>query len=139
MIHKVAPRPVMILDFGRSRIRLCKKTLRFIGYPEYILLLVSPEERSIAIARSDSSDLRAYRIQWNSFYIKRQHIEVQSRCLMRSLLELCANCQGRHTYRICGDCIPGGEIMRFDLENPIMSSKGKGHENDEIQDVHVNY
>ena len=139
MIHKVAPCPVMILDFGRSRVRLHKKTLRFIGDPEYILLLVSPEERTIAIARSDNSDLRAYRIQWTSFSIKKQHIEVQNRCLMRSLLELCANCQGSHTYRIYGECIPGGEIMRFDLENPIMSNKEKGHENDGIQDVHVNH
>ena len=120
MTHKPEPCPVLTLDFRRRRLRLYEKMLRLIGSPEYILLLVNPTERTMAITRSDSADLRAYRIQWSPFYIKRGHIELQSRSLMRNLLELCANCQANHAYRIYGECIPGEEIIQFDLAHRVM-------------------
>lgn len=138
MTHELEPRPVITLDFKRRRIRLYQKTLRLIGDPEYILLLVNPGERTMAIVRSDSSDLRAYRIQWTPFHLERRYIELQSNSLMRNLLELCANCQGNHAYRICGECIPGENAMQFDLEKPVMIGKDKGHENGGIQDVCIN-
>ena len=46
-------RPAILIDLKKYRIRIHKNTLRSIGDPNYILLLVNPEEHTLAILRSD--------------------------------------------------------------------------------------
>lgn len=48
-------RPTLSLDFNRSRIRFNKPTIRALGDPEYVQLLVNPGSRLIAVKGADRS------------------------------------------------------------------------------------
>ena len=54
--------PVIILDFKKGRIRIYKNTMRALGNPEFVLLLVNPTARLIALIKSDRKNSRAHYI-----------------------------------------------------------------------------
>ena len=120
MNNKSAARPAITIDFKKDRIRIYKRTLYSIGTPKFIHLLVNPEERTLAILRSDHSDLGAYRLPQARFKDK-QCFEITSKFLMRGLLDLCDNWQDNHSYRVYGDLIPDEGVVQFNLADSFMS------------------
>lgn len=125
MINRSAARPAITIDFKKDRIRIYKRTLYSIGTPEFIHLLVNPEERTLAILRSDHSDLGAYRLPRARFEDK-QCFEIASKSLMRGLLTLCDDWQDNRLYRVYGDIIPNEGIVRFNLADSFMACGTRG-------------
>ena len=115
-----ALKPAISIDLKRDRIRIHKTALRTIGDPEYILLLVNPEERTLAILRSDRSDLRAHRLPRVRFNDK-QCFEITSKPLVRSLLNLCNEWHDNRLYRIYGESIPTEGVVQFNLAESIVA------------------
>ena len=114
MVSKTSLSPVITIDFKRDRIRIHKRTLRFLGDPEYVLLLVNPEDHTIAIMRCDRSDLRAYRLPKARLYDK-QSFEITSKCLLRNLLSMCGYLHDNHIYRLYGELVQNEGIVQFSL------------------------
>jgi hypothetical protein len=114
MSDNTSLRPDITLDFKKNRIRIFKRTLLSIGDPEYIHLLVNPEERTLAIMRSERSDLRSYRLP-RTRYKDRQYVEITSKSLMGNLLGLCSDMKDKHAYRIYGEIIQNKDIAQFSL------------------------
>ena len=54
--------PIISINFKRNLIRIHKATLDLLGQPEYIQLLVNPDDRTIAIMKGISSDVLAHRV-----------------------------------------------------------------------------
>ena len=125
MNNKPAFRPAITIDLKRDRIRIYKRTLRSIGDPEYILLLVNPEERTLAILRSDRSDIRAYRLPRVRFNDK-QSFELTSKSLVRNLLNLCSEWHDNRLYRVYGEIIPNEGVVQFSLSESIEACGTKG-------------
>ena len=125
MSNKYLTRPAITIDFKKDRIRIYKRTLHSIGNPEFIHLLVNPEERTLAILRSDRSDLRSYRLPKARFEDK-QSFEITSKSLMRGLLGMCDDWQDNHSYRIYGDIVANEEVVQFNFADATMTFGTRG-------------
>ena len=91
----------MSIDFKHHRMRIHKKTLHAMGNPEYVQVLVAPEERALAIMPCGRSNPRSHRLHWERL-ANGQSFELHSKSLVRNLFELRGDWQGGHTYRIRG-------------------------------------
>ena len=56
MNNKHSSHPLICIDFKKNRIRIHSNTLRQIGNPEYIQLLVNPDQKMIGIKASCAED-----------------------------------------------------------------------------------
>jgi hypothetical protein len=125
MKDKFSSHLAIAIDFKGNRIRIHRSTLRAIGNPEYIHLLINPEERTLAIQRSDRSDLKAYRLPPKRFEDHRS-FEITSKALMRNLLLLCSEWQDEHLYHVHGEIIPVENIVRFNLTKSFIPCETRG-------------
>ena len=125
MNNNSTSRPAIAIDLKKDRIRIYKRTLHSIGDPEYIHLLVNPEDRTLAILRSDRSALGAYRLPRMRFENKRS-FEITSKSLIRNLLNMCSEWQDNHLYRVYGEVIPNEGIVRFSLSESFIASRVRG-------------
>lgn len=107
-------KPAILVDLKKYRIRIHRNTLRSIGNPDHVLLLVNPEERTLAILRCEHSDPRAHRITAASLE-DRKTVELYSRSLIKSLRDVCSGWQDSTTYRLYGEIIPHEGMARFHM------------------------
>lgn len=117
-------RPAISIDLRKYRIRIHKKTLHYIGDPEYILLLVNPDERTLAILQSNSNDPRAHHMDWTSIVIKKS-IELYSRALLQSICDVCCILKKNQSYRIYGEIIPDEGMARFYMSDATQLNEVK--------------
>lgn len=114
----------LLLDLKKNRISITRKTLQEIGNPEYILLLVKPEERTLVISHGDSADKRAHRVPLLKPDTKKKHtIELYSKSLMTNILSISDGLHDNLSYRIQGNIIPYENIIRFYMDKAEPMSK----------------
>ncbi|MGB8453176.1 MAG: hypothetical protein WCD89_12715 [Anaerocolumna sp.] len=116
--------PVILVDLKKYRIRVHKNTLHSIGDPNYILLLVNPEERTLAILPSNSSDLRAHQITKASL-VDKKSFELYSSSLVKSLRDLCSSWQDNQSYRLYGEIISNEGVAQFHMDNSVLVNCAK--------------
>ena len=119
MIENNLARPAILVDLKKYRIRIHKNTLHSIGNPDYVLLLVNPEERTLAILRSNRSDPRAHHITKASI-VSRKPFELYSRSLTKSLRDICSNWQDNQLYRMYGEIISNEGVAQFHMDESIL-------------------
>ena len=117
-------KPMIVVDFKKDRIRIHNYTRMSLGNPEYIFLLVNPEERTLAILRSDRFIPRAHRISSVSLAGVKP-VELYSRSLIRTLRDLCCDWQDHKSYRLYGDIIPSEGIVRFYMPDALPVKGGE--------------
>ena len=121
MTENCTARPAILVDLRKYRIRIHKTTLHSIGDPENILLLVNPEEQTLAILRCDRSDPKAHHIAKAS-HVSQKPLELYSQSLVLSLRSICGDWQDNQTYRLYGEIIPSEGIARFHMAESILVS-----------------
>ena len=87
MNNKHSSHPLICIDFKKNRIRIHRNTLRQIGNPEYIQLLVNPDQKMIGIKASCAEDKLAHKVK-DYFVINGNSYELYSRELLYSLSQL---------------------------------------------------
>lgn len=108
-------KPGMSVNLRKYIIRIHKDTLHLLGDPEYILLLVNPEDKSVAILPSDRSDLKAHRI--SRYNLKNnKSFELYSTNLIKNLCALGTDWKQNGTYKMSGYQVPGQSVVKFKLE-----------------------
>lgn len=117
--------PVISINFKRNLIRIHKATLNLLGQPEYIQLLVNPDERTIAITKGLCSDKLAHRIYYDRIK-KGQSCELYSINLLRNLMTISRQCDINESYRIYGNYFPNYEIARFPIDECVLSGTERG-------------
>ena len=117
MSHSRMSLPVIAIDIKNYRIRIHKNTLHSIGNPKYILLLVNPEEHTIAIICSDRSDPKAHRVNKAS--------ELYSKSLVSSLLDVCKDWQENKLYHIFGEIIHDKGAVKFNMDESVLVNGDK--------------
>ena len=120
MTEKIVARPTISVDLRKYRIRIHRKTLRLIGDPDYILLLVNPGERTLAILGSKGSDPRALRIN-KEYLIEKKTCVLYSRSLIESLCEVYSEWHEKQSYRMYGKTIPYEGMVLFQVYNVIQT------------------
>ena len=78
MNNKHSSHPLICIDFKKNRIRIHRNTLRQIGNPEYIQLLVNPDQKMIGIKASCAEDKLAHKVK-DYFVINGNSYELYSR------------------------------------------------------------
>lgn len=111
-------KPGISFNLRKNLIRIYKDTLHSIGNPYYVLLLVNPSERTIAVQPTDSFDTRAHHISKGSI-INGKSFEIYSMSFVQNLLELCPNWERSKTYRIYGEKVPNKDVIRFKMADAI--------------------
>jgi hypothetical protein len=110
--------PAILIDLKKNRITITRSTLQMIGNPEYILLLVSPEERTLVVSHGDSSDKRAHRVPpLPPDAVRKREFALHSKSLMQSILSISNGWQDSISYKIRGDLIRDENILRFPVMN----------------------
>jgi hypothetical protein len=116
-------KPAILVDLKKYRIRIHKNTLHAIGNPGYILLMVNPEERTLAVLGGDSSDPRAHKITLTS--VNQKSIELYSRSLVRNLRVLCNDWQNNQSYRLYGEIISNEGVAQFHMDKSVLLNQAK--------------
>lgn len=117
-------KPMVLIDMAKNRIRIHRTTLSALQQPEYILLIVNPEEKHIGIMPGQLSDPGAHRVKTPSVLGKNCY-ELYSAALTRKLRQVCADWQPAGKYRIEGTLIPGEHLVRFPMEDAVFTGIGK--------------
>ena len=130
MIENNLTRPAISVDLKKHRIRIHKNTLRSIGNPDYVLLLVNPEDRTLAILRSNRFDPKAHHIT-KAAISTRITIELYSRSLTKSLRDICSTWQDNQSYRMYGKTIPVEGIAQFHMDDSILVNWTKPQSNED--------
>lgn len=86
----------MQIDLAKSRIRIHKKTLAALGTPEYILLLVNPEEKTIGILAGN---------------INMQGIHRMKPCTGKQCYELYSTALSRQFRKVMPNWVNGGKYL----------------------------
>jgi hypothetical protein len=108
-----------MIDMKKSRIRIHKTTLHMLGNPEYIQLLVSPTENSVAIRCANSGDKLIHRINRQIPGNRSSH-ELYSQFFFEILREVFPYLENNKSYRIYGKLVLDERIARFDMRDIIV-------------------
>jgi hypothetical protein len=115
-------RPAISVDLKKYRIRIHRKTLHSIGDPDYVLLLVNPEERMLAIRGCGRSDPGSNRINKDSL-IDKKSFEMYSRFLVEKLRDIIHDWQENQSYRMYGEVIPNEGIVQFLMSDAVQTKE----------------
>ena len=112
-------RPVICIDLKKNRIRIHKQTLKMLGNPAYIQLLVNPNDARIAIRPSTSRDHLAHHIKQVPKGFKHDN-EIYSADFIKALNTISFGWESDHMYRIYGKMNQKENIVYFDIKNMIV-------------------
>ncbi len=115
-------KPAISVNLKTPLIRIHKDTLHLIGDPEYVLLLVNPIMRTLAVLPSNRSDPKAHHISKSSLSNKKS-FEIYSTPLVQSLRNLCEHWEDDKAYRIYGEAVPNQDIIRFKMIEGVSTNK----------------
>ncbi len=118
-------KPTLSIDLKRNLIRIHKATLNILGQPEYIQLLVNPDDRSIAIMKGFSSDKLAHHVKYDRIK-KGQSCELYSTVLLNNLRIISNQFEQSKAYRIYGNYHPEYEIVKFSIDECILYGQERG-------------
>ena len=105
----------LLIDLKKCRIRIHRNTMKILGDPQYVMLLVNPVERSIALYKSDASEKRAHKIP-GPRKSGRQEYEFYSRSIVRNLSNLNEHWHEPSKYRMNGEYVANEGVVVFRME-----------------------
>jgi len=115
-------KPAISVNLKKPLIRIHKDTLHLIGDPDYVLLLVNPIMRTLAVLPSNRSDTKAHHISKGSLSNKKS-FEIYSTPLVQSLRNLCENWEDNKAYRIYGEAVPNQDVIQFNMAEAVSINK----------------
>jgi len=114
--------PAIMFDFKKSRIRIHKNTLHALNNPAYVLLLINPIDRLIAVQANDGTDARAHRVGMRAS--KNKSFEIYSMALLDKL-RLCSEWDEKQSYRILGNRIEEQDLVQFKISDSFKYVSGR--------------
>lgn len=110
-------KPTMSINLRKPVVRINKDAIYAIGNPEYIILLVNPDDCSLGVSPGDKNDRRAHCI--SKYNNNRNTIELYSKSLVSNLLKLCPQWHEQGTYKIIGKKIKSKNMIKFIMAEAI--------------------
>lgn len=114
--------PSISINIKDSVLMIHKNTLRILGSPEYIQILVNPDEKTIVLCCSNESDHLAHYVRREIFTTSKKTYRLHSCALVQGLHKIYPKFISDHTYKIHGKFIENLNIIKFDMNNSILSS-----------------
>lgn len=113
--------PIICIDFKKNRFRIHKNTLRMLGNPDYIQLLVNPYENILAIRCSFREDRLSHEVRLERFPSKSSY-ELYSYTLAANLLSRNQHLRNGNSYRFYGTLNSSHRIALFCLNDAVSIS-----------------
>ena len=117
-------KPIILVDMAKNRLRIHRSTLSAIGKPEFILIIVNPEARTIGIMPCDDNNPGAHRVKTQSVMGK-NCFELYSSSFTGKLREVRPDWVIAGKYRMEGEIIPGEPVARFNMDAATFTGMGK--------------
>lgn len=109
-------RPSIVVDMRKKRIRVHKRTLHALGDPDFVVLIINPEEQTLGIKCSMLDDKLAHRVHKSNMK-KKDCYELYSKRLMAALHELCPGWDEKRNYRLEGEVIADEGMAVFSMKD----------------------
>jgi len=117
-------KPMILVDMAKNRIRIHRTALEALQYPEYILLIVNPEEKTIGILPGKLGMPGAHRVKTPSVLGKNCY-ELYSAGLTRQLREVCRDWLPAGKYLMEGTLVSGKGVIYFSMNEAEFKGIGK--------------
>lgn len=117
LVHK----PSISINISDSVLMIHKNTLRILGTPEYIQILVNPNDKSIVLCCSAESDHLAHYVKREIFTVGKITYKLHSCALLQGLYKIYPKFIIGNTYKIYGKFIPNLNIIKFDMNDSVLS------------------
>jgi len=114
--------PWILVDFPKNRIRLPKHTLRCLGNPNYVRLLINPDAKTLAIEICDHSEPRGHRIPERIMNSKVCY-EIYSSTLCEQLTAH-GNWDPNSAYKMFASAQAGEQLLLFKFADAYLSAGG---------------
>ena len=113
----------LTLDLKKQRMRIHKETLRQVGYPDYVQLLVNPEQKTIVMRACEESACQAHKV----ILEKNVDCELYSKEFLRRLKTVDSNLKGDTSFLIAGKTDPSRRLAIFRLKDihPLESGQSQ--------------
>ena len=105
-------KPVIFIDHRKKRIRIHRYTLKLLGNPQYIQILVNPKSSSLAIRRCEKNSRLALKLPNK----KAESCELYSTNLINLFYDICSKWDPQAQYRLIGKMSDGKSIACFRLQ-----------------------
>jgi hypothetical protein len=109
-------KPSIVIDMRKKRIRIHRHTLHALGDPDFVVLIINPEEHTLGVKCSMLDDKLAHRVHKSNIR-KKDCYELYSKRLMTALHELCPGWGDRECYRIEGEIITEEKMAVFSMRD----------------------
>lgn len=103
--------PKVVIDISKYRIRIHRTTIKALGNPERVLLLVNPDEKTMGIMSTESDDRKGHKIKYDGL-----SCEIYSIAFIETLGRLTEIFKVGHRYIIEGNLITKENLVTFKLE-----------------------
>ena len=115
-------RPYIVADFTRNRIRITRQTLRSLGQPDFIRLLINPENRTLAIEVCDHNEPRGHRVP--DYIINSSNCyEITSKPLLEKLLYH-TKWDPRGKYKMFATALADKQLILFNFDEAYRTAGG---------------
>jgi len=103
--------PKVVIDVSKYRIRIHRSTIKLLGNPERVLLLVNPDEKTMGIMPTKSDDRKGHKIKYDGL-----SCEIYSMKFVETICGLTDEFETGHRYMINGKLIKNENLALFELE-----------------------
>lgn len=131
MTKTLSSKPAISINIRDSLILIHKNTLRILGKPEYIQILVNPADKSIVLCCSSKSDHLAHPVKPEIFVDNKKTLRLHSYPLLQSLQRIYPKWSDKETYKIVGNFISHLNIVKFSMSDSFLSTRCERGEYDE--------
>ena len=107
---------VISIDCKKNRIRLHRTLLHQLGDPPYVLLLVNPEKRAIAVKALDHDEDQSHRVNQKLMNTDKS-VDIYSHQLILSLCCVVENLDLGHTYHLYGESVLSERAVVFPMDS----------------------
>ena len=118
--------PTISINLKYSWIVIQKPTLKLLGNPEYIQILVNPTEKSIVLCRSNENDHLAQHIREDVFTNRKVTYRLHSQLLVKGLQKTYPAWDNENTYQIKGRFMPALNIIKFRMKDSAIITDNDG-------------
>ncbi len=115
-------RPVIFVDQRKKRIRIHKVTLRMLGNPAYIQILINPVTMSLAIKSCDKKARLALRVPKR----KNDCCDLYSTNLVKLFYGICSKWDNFSQYRLYGKYVSLHNLAYFKMEDGRIYNEQEG-------------
>lgn len=116
MSEPVSQSVSIAVDLKKYRIRIHKSTLDLIGNPNYIQLLVSPSQMTVAVQGIGDKTPAAHRVGLSRLRTANS-FELYSTLLITKLRTMAPDLSEGYCYRLVGKAYPEQQLALFSLKN----------------------